>query len=282
MLDQINPPKYFQFIEADVDNLYPSIDIDDALDATYEFLSHRSRWPKERIKFLVNLIKWVLKNNYVSFGDNTYVQIRGTAMGTPCAVVIACIYMHIIEQEALDTFAYQRYTISCISLFVRFIDDYAIIVSDHNTGLHLMEVLNSRRKNIHVSFKIRNLEANFLDPTLFKTKAHQLAVRAYTKPMNKFLFLPPSSCHPPHIFSGWVLGYGRRLRLNCTDDSDYNNNLLQFKANLLQRGYSEEMITETFTAIPERSTIIRSIKQGVQDNHTNSPANIGVPFVVTY
>ena len=100
--------------------------------------------------------------------------------------------------------------------------------------------------------------------------------------MNKFLFLPPSSCHPPHIFSGWVLGYGRRLRLNCTDDSDYNNNLLQFKANLLQRGYSEEMITETFTAIPERSTIIRSIKQGVQDNHTNSPANIGVPFVVTY
>ena len=33
MLDKINPPQHFQFIEADVDNLYPSKNIEDGLHA---------------------------------------------------------------------------------------------------------------------------------------------------------------------------------------------------------------------------------------------------------
>ena len=278
LLDRINPPKYFQFIEADVDNLYPTIDIDDGLDAMYNFLSSRSRFPKAQIEFIIRLTRWVLKNNYVTFGQSTYLQISGTAMGTPCAVVVACIYMHIIEQEALDIFASQRYIVRSIFLFIRFIDDILALVSDHDTGLFLMELLNSRRNTTKLTFKIRNLEAQFLDLTLYKTKEHTLAVRAYSKPMNKFLFLPPTSCHPPHIFKGWIVGYGRRLRLNCSDDHEYTNNLNDFKFRLNQRGYPDNLIKEALCAIPDRQTIITSIRN--QSPHNNT--SIGVPFVVTY
>ena len=279
-LDQINPPKYFQFIEADVDNLYPTINIEEAIDTLYIFLTSQSKFTKARIDFIIKLVKWVLNNNYVSFGDTSYLQISGTAMGTPCAVVVACIYMHIIEQEALAIFANQRYIVKSLFAFFRFIDDIFAIVSDYDTGLFLMELLNSRRNTTKLSFKIRNTEAQFLDLTLYKTKDHQLAVRAYSKPMNKFLFLPPSSCHPRHIFKGWIIGYARRLRLNSSDDLDYNKSLNDFKTKLLQRGYSESMINEAVSEIPHRDTIVKSI------NNKNKPMvperSIGIPFVLTY
>ena len=191
VLDRINPPTHFQFIEADVDNLYPTINIDDAIDAIYSFLTFETKYYKAHIDFLIKLVKWVLKNNYVTFGETTYLQVSGTAMGTPCAVVVACIYMHIIEQEALKIFANQRYIVRSLFLFVRFIDDILAIVSDYDTGIFLMELFNSRRNTTHLTFKIRNSEAQFLDLTVYKTKDHKLAVRAYSKPMNKFLFLHP-------------------------------------------------------------------------------------------
>jgi len=280
-LEDIRLPKYYQFIEADVDNLYPSINIDDALEAMSSFLNDRSLFPRAQINFLIKLIRWVLKNNYIMFGNQTYLQIRGTAMGTPCAVVVACIYMHILEQEALNQFCYQRSMIRCIYLFIRFIDDYIILISDHTMGLKLMELLNSRRKSIKLTFQIRNMEAQFLDLTLYKPHHHldKIAVRAYSKPMNKYLFLPPSSCHPTHVFSGWILGYGRRLRLNCSNDNDYFNNLTDFKSRLLQRGYNEQMITETFANIPNRHTILQSI---TTPTSTSSDVDVGTPFVVMY
>ena len=157
-------------------------------------------------------------------------------MGTPCAVVVACIYMHTIEQEALNQFAYQRYIIRAIFLFIRFIDDYFMIVSDYDQGLSLMELLNSRRENIKITFKIRNYEAQFLDLTLYKTKPNQMSVRSYIKPMNKHLFIPPTSCHPPHIFRGWVVGSARRLRLNNQADNYHSSFSKQFETSLLQRG----------------------------------------------
>ena len=282
LLDQINPPKYFQFIEADVDNLYPTIDIDEGMEAMYIFLTSRSKFHKSQIDFIIKLLGWVLKNNYVSFGDDTYLQISGTAMGTPCAVVFACVYMHILEQEALDIFAYQRYMIRSVFLFVRFIDDLIAIVSDYDSGMYLMELLNSRRKTTKLTFKIRNLEAQFLDLTLYKTKAHTLGVRAYSKPMNKFLFLPPTSCHPRHVFNGWIVGYGRRLRLNCTDDVDYSYNVTAFEDRLRHRGYPDSMITKALSAIPDRESIITTIKKQNANSTNNKTSSIGIPFVVTY
>ena len=281
-LDSVNVPQHFQFIPADVDNLYPSINIDEALDAIFEFLSNRTGFPIARTNFLIQLIRWVLRNNYVSFGDNTYLQIQGTAMGTPCAVVVACIFMHIIEEEALSIFKRRYYICTTIFLFKRFIDDYIIIVSDYDTGIILMDILNARRTSINITFAICNTKAEFLDLTLYKTYPdHHLEVRAYSKPMNKYLYLPTSSCHPPHIFSGWIRGYCRRLRLNCSTDSDYANSLEFFKINLLNRGYEESIVTEIFKKIPDRPTIIKSVIDTNTSRTSTVPA-IGVPFVITY
>ena len=198
-------------------------------------------------------------------------------MGTPCAVVIACIYMHILEQEALNQFAYQRYIIRAIFLFVRFIDDYIIAVSDYDQGTFFMELLNSRRRHIKVTYKICNTEAPFLDLTLYKTSPTTIAVKSYIKPMNKHLFLPPTSCHPPHIFRGWIVGYGRRLKGNNTTEYNYTSFINLFESSLLGRGYKWEKITEHFSVIPDRKTVLQSLT-----DKPNVKKDIGTPFVLTY
>jgi len=170
--------------------------------------------------------------------------------------------MHTLEQEALDIFASQRYIYNCLFLFFRFIDDIIAIVSDYSTGFALMELLNSRRPNIKLSFKIRNMESQFLDLTLYKDhhESTTISVKAYCKPMNKFLFLPPTSCHPPHIFQGWIIGYGKRLRLNCSQDSEFEKSLSDFNSRLLQRGYEQQCITDAYSKIPSRDTILDTLR----------------------
>jgi hypothetical protein len=280
MLDKINPPQHFQFIEADVDNLYPSINIEDGLHALKAFLTN-IRMHHTQVSLLIRLARWVLMNNYVTFGEETYLQISGTAMGTPCAVVFACIYVHIIEQEAFAIFSSTRYVDKCIFLFKRFIDDIIAIVSDYDTGCALMKILNSRRNSIHFTFKIKNSESQFLDLTLYKRFVkhdQQLAVKAYSKPMNNFLFLPPISCHPIHIFYGWIHGYGRRLRLNCTNDSDFEEHLTAFRSRLATRGYSKDHVKRALDAIPSRNAVLQSLQQSGKQKS----ASIGIPFVIMY
>ena len=144
-----------------------------------------------------------------------------------------------------------------------------------------MRLLNSRRKSIHFTFKIRNSEAQFLDLTLFKrTHRHiqYLESKAYSKPLNKFLFLPPNSSHPKHIFEGWAIGYGRRLRLNCTVDSDYTSSINDFGRRTTARGYSEEFAQKVISSIPSRTTIIDHLLR----KHNREPKAINIPFVITY
>ena len=48
---------------------------------------------------LVRLAEWVLQNNSCTFNGTTYLQIQGTAMDTPFAVVYVCIFLSSIEME---------------------------------------------------------------------------------------------------------------------------------------------------------------------------------------
>ena len=50
---------------------------------------------------LVNLVEFVLKNNYFEFNSEVYRQISGTAMGTKFAPPYACIFMNMVETEFL-------------------------------------------------------------------------------------------------------------------------------------------------------------------------------------
>ena len=87
-LDTMEFPPGSALLSADVDSLYPSIDITRGLDAINQALLEDGTPPKDR-EFTIFLLRWVLFNNILEFNGQLYLQIRGTAMGTPCAVVFA-------------------------------------------------------------------------------------------------------------------------------------------------------------------------------------------------
>ena len=120
-LDASKTSVYVQLAVADVVTLYPSIIIEDGLRSLHITLTSKN-WSKEHIKFIIKLTSWVLYNNVLMFNGKLYIQIKGTAMGTPLAVAYAYIHMHVIEQESFDIFAKQGYSLRNLLLYVRFID----------------------------------------------------------------------------------------------------------------------------------------------------------------
>ena len=115
---------------ADVVNLYPSIDLHDGLRMLHIAL-HISPFRIDNIPLLMDLAQFILFNNYLSFDDQIYLQLQGTAMGTPFAVTFACIYMSMLEIETLrlcrstDTSSFIPPILLC-----RFIDDIFSVFQD--------------------------------------------------------------------------------------------------------------------------------------------------------
>ena len=103
LLESKTLPSSCTFVAADVENMYPSIDIQDGLKLLRRAINRfneKTSQPINNIEFLLELTEWVLTNNYFEFGTNTFwLQIKGTAMGTPVAITFACIYMSELEFE---------------------------------------------------------------------------------------------------------------------------------------------------------------------------------------
>jgi hypothetical protein len=70
----------------------------------------------------MDLLNWVLSYNYCTFEDKAYLQIEGTAMGTPVATSYANIFLYGIEHKLLTKYKPTNYK--------RHIDDIFAIYDD--------------------------------------------------------------------------------------------------------------------------------------------------------
>ena len=126
-------------------------------------------------------------------------------MGTPCAVVFACIFMGMLERRALNSI----YPIVPL-YYKRFIDDILVIMASLQDCEELKQSLNTRDPLIKLTGNPSLQSTNFLDLIIYKDTdfdhTHKLDLDLYQKPSNKFLFLSPSSEHAHHVPQGWVTG----------------------------------------------------------------------------
>jgi uncharacterized protein YjiS (DUF1127 family) len=76
---------------------------------------------------------------------------------------------------------------------------------------------------------------NKFDITLFK------------KPLNLYLYIPPSSAHLPGMATGLVFGMVLRIMKLCSRVSDAQRQICVFYRQLLRRGYSKDHLTMLFT-----------------------------------
>ena len=267
----------YAFLQADVESLYPSIDINDGLQALSEILS-LTNFNNKFKTLIIKLTKWVLINNYMTFNNKTYLQINGTAMGTPLAVTYAGLFMHILEKRALSKINFQNYHSPII--YKRLMDDLVSVHIFSNNASHFIQTLQNILPNkIKFTYNISTIECTFLDITIYKHKLPNdkliLATKLYQKPMNKYLFIPFFSNHPTHIHKGWITGYIKRIRLNCNNTIHYLLYKHTFYLHLLTRGYTYKFLKPLFSKKFKRSTILTKIKTH-RKSKTN-PNNIKNP-----
>ena len=237
--------KYLQFSEAnlqlatiDIISFYPSITHLEGLKRTSDFLKtlaiqHNLILLDSQREHLLDLLKWILENNYITFNGHIVHQVKGTAMGTNVAVVYANLVAASIEADVVSRLQ------ESIKFYVRYIDDIFVISNDVPT---LIKNLNEQSPTIKFELTSKRSDVvEFLDAQ-FELKNKKISSKIYEKPGNQHSYLLPTSNHSPTVQVNLINTEVRRIRTLCTEDYDFFDAISTFKVHLSRRKYHKNLL----------------------------------------
>ncbi len=270
-LDKLVIEPYDVIYCADVENLYPSIPHDFGLKAVKEILT---RYKVSNIEFILQLLLWVLTNNYISYNDQVYLQRQGTAMGTPCAPNYANIVLYYVElklfSQGLDV-TYKKY--------FRYLDDLCVIFRSY----HLARSFNLAFNQTFGHFKLNWVNSTtpkygvFLDLTI--RLGNRVTTSLYQKPTNKYLYIPTTTAHHQHIIINFIRNELNRYKLYCSDPADEQCCRHLFLDRLLRRGYKRDFLLQIYrTPLDPRQLQLHNLRRR---NTTQKRINSKTPIFIT-
>lgn len=245
-LESLPPlPQRGRFITADIASLYTNIDTQMGLELVEKFLTQRGI-PGERIRFVMDLLRFVMTNSYLSFKNRIYHQVDGTAMGTSCAPAYANIIVVMLEAIVLAELA------ALIYLYRRFLDDILAYVADEVAD-EFMRRMNSLHPKLRFEFVQHPSQAEFLDLFIYKGALFEsqgrLDLRVHQKKMNLYLYLPYHSYHTDAAKRSFIQTELTRYIRNSSHKADYLDLKHVFYQRLRDRGYPHAFLTLIFSSI---------------------------------
>lgn len=138
-----------------------------------------------KFKNICGLLNLILKYNYFRFKDIFYLQVKGTAMGTPVAPSYANIFMSQVETNMLSK--YKLLTGKSPLSWLRFLDDiFFIWPYSENDLQHFINYIQNYSKDQKMNSKLTydtnysSESVHFLDLTL-SIKDGKICTDLYTK-----------------------------------------------------------------------------------------------------
>ena len=116
------------------------------------------------------------------------------------------------------------------------------------------EYLNSNilENKIKFTMETSSQELVFLD-TKVDLKNGYLVPEIYSKPTDSHEYLNPKSCQTPQVTLNIPYSVALRVRRNCSDrdpgDRMFINNMVKYKAYLIESGYESDQIDEHFIKV---------------------------------
>eukprot|EP00954_Amorphochlora_amoebiformis_P001360 103825-Amorphochlora_amoeboformis.AAC.1 len=195
----------------DIVALYPSIPL--ALGDRYFLRFLRRHFDKLRASRIYTIARTVLRNNILRYRDSYYLQVVGTAIGNPLAVVYANVFVSELTNGLVT-----KYIDSGVLLFYRrYIDDIFTVFTSPAAHHAFWREFD----RLHASIRTTggNAESvDFLDLTISKdarfAETGYLHIQPYTKPYNKFLYIPWSSYHTRQSKRAWIRAELQRIVRN--------------------------------------------------------------------
>ena len=240
--------------------MYTNIDTEEGIAAIKRWLElFLEEIPEDfpPVDCLLEILRTVMTQNVFSFGDTYWMQVVGTAMGTPCACSYATLTYGLHERITL----LPKHSVVTRNFLKRFIDDMFGLWYDPLMPLDLEEEdektwIESSNKwkefvadlpslGLSWTAETPSRKVNFLDLTL-SIRNGVIHSTTYQKWMNLYLYIPPHSAHPASCFKGLVFGILQRYWQQNTDRADFTKFAGLFFNRLLARGHAENDIAPLF------------------------------------
>ena len=223
--------------------------------------------PKQN-EALIAALKLVMLNNIFSFGDMTFKQLNGIAMGTPPAPPYATIYYGLHENHFLPK--HKKHVI----LYKRFIDDVLGIWLPHpnpQTNACLWEKFKDSMNTfpgLTWEFEDPSNKVNCMDLTITIQNGH-ISTSLFEKPLNLHLYIPPHSAHPPGLLPGIVHSTLFCIFTLCSDHDDRILQTRVFFKRLQARGYKNDEIKSLFYKAISRAEQYSGPTTSTRNDHTS-------------
>jgi hypothetical protein len=238
-LASLHIPEHAMLFSADAVSMYTNIDSNIGINATKNFLYENiNNIPTDfPIDLFLETLTLVMENNIFSFSNTYWLQLTGTAMGTP----VACSYATIAYGQHENTKILTTFK-PFLLYYRRYIDDIF--------GIWLPPATGNTKAWEHFKIELNNwgslkwvLESPskqtvFLDLQL-KLNGTTISTSTYQKDLNLYLYLPPKSAHPPSCLKGLITGELRRYWLQ-NNAIDFQGILVKFIKRLSERGHRIE------------------------------------------
>ena len=245
-------PPGSKILTSDAISMYTNIDPTEGIPTIRKYLKkYTPSISPQELDFIIELLTLVMNNNLFQFGNTTWRQNIGTAMGTPCACIYATLFFAYYEQTNI----LPKYK-NNILFYVRMIDDIFIVWNDTNTNQNhpnnnnkfnqFSQDLNNQTK-LKWDTELPTNQTNFLDLTINIDKNGHISTKTYQKPMNLFLYIPNNSSHPPGMTKSLIYGLLRTYYIQNTHHQDFINNAIKLYRRLLHRGHTRTNLNIMFT-----------------------------------
>ena len=197
----------------DAVSMYTNIDTQHALNEIKTFLMTSPIPQQEGVdaRALLAALHIIMEHNVFQFGDMHWIQLSGTAMGTPPAPMYATLYFAIYEARILPKYPELKF-------YRRYIDDgFGIwepdpLLPPAQTLLRWGELqadfnqYGTHTGRLRWDFSLQQTTIDFLDLTIMISVGNPIDTRLYEKALNLYLYLPPASAHPPGVLKGLIYG----------------------------------------------------------------------------
>ena len=186
------------------------------------------------IYIYIYIYKVILTLNNFQFNNDHYLQIKGTAMGTPVAPSYANIFMGTLDQiiTSLPNNAILP------GSWVRYIDDIQFIWLHSPRSLTKFHTqMNTTHPTIKFTLESSPDEIPFLDDTRLKMEGNKLQTELYTKPTDTHSYLLPTSSHPPHTLKSIPYSQALRVRRICSTPETEEHYIDMLQSHLENRQY---------------------------------------------
>ena len=239
-------PDNIILITLDVKSLYTNIPNDQGIQACVDMLNENNIITPEITQSVIDILSLILNKNTFTFNNEHFLQIHGTAMGSPMARTYANIFMAILERKLLNEAPQGLIPIE----WIRFIDD---IFAIWNHGIEKLQKFITYINNFHPTIKFDYTysykSVSFLDTTIYINSNNKLESDLYIKPTDRTLLLHQNSFHPQTCKNSIIYSQALRYRRIITDNTRLQQKLDNLLIALIHQGYKHDNIITSFNKV---------------------------------